>query len=851
MLSSVLFFLSLTALHSQNNPSYYNQGSNSIFIEKQNAFKKDIEEKIKNNVLVPLFGNDEAFVFADVLFDTSTSSFLNKTVDNTIPKIIKFQLTVLYDEGISEELLETAKDRINEILIPYKVRENEPPVIIFKPANFNTDPLSLNISRTSVYLILSLILLLLLVCIYLFIRARLFLKNNKALKAREESLTGEVIELKKQLNELSEKHFNEKIEKEKEIDKVKLDYEKTLRKNEMVISELNFSKSQISQGVFRLKTMFSDMEKELSSLKEQNKNLEFEKNRLTNEVGILIDKNRNLIDDNISLKRDNEQLRDEILDLERKNIEKIKSLEIENSNLLQEIKSKEIEQKDIINRYKFEIEKLNEKLSEIESLKKSVEKEYNNLIIQNKEMIEKNDRLLVENEKLSSELEMLGKKIDDIESSKKVIEKNYNAVADEKRELINKVDRLTAENEKISSENRALAERIERVITDLSQKDEMINDMKNTYAQRFEKMSESIKKVVATKVFLESDNKKLSDENEKLSKKVNMLTQDIDNLNAQIVNMKKAFEEEIENYKNIVDKMATDSNDGLLLRYNSRIKAISDDYEAKLADIKNRMDLLKKQFEEEKGSIIKGYEDRINEMVSNDKSESIKKEYEERLKEYSDKLKLLDDKDAEISLLKQQIEDNNKKINELNDYIESLKKEAINDMDNKKSELIDLEQKKNELEKILSEKEEMENRYKDEIKNLNFKYSSKLQELADELNRTKEENEKLKEDIENSSGSEDEMKAAVKNTENVDISKYKKIIDKYKIEYDKLKDAYLITRAKLEDNDKKIVELNDNLNSLNSDYNELLAQINKYSALDEEKDRMIEELKKELENLKK
>ncbi|MEF3280904.1 MAG: hypothetical protein K6357_08085 [Elusimicrobiota bacterium] len=224
IISFFLLVINISVIFSQNNT--YSNDINIVLIEKQNEFRKEIEEKIKNNILDPVLGKDRAFAFADVLFEIITkkrdqskegvgvlqqykekgasqsyadTDFIlpgipkpkyilgddkrpeaahGRQTQQTLgveevkfsvePTITKFQVTVLHDEKLPQGLLMIARERIDDLLLPYKIGGKDPPIVIFKPTKFNTSNIWDDIKKPLVYLPLLYAILLLLFLFYLF-----------------------------------------------------------------------------------------------------------------------------------------------------------------------------------------------------------------------------------------------------------------------------------------------------------------------------------------------------------------------------------------------------------------------------------------------------------------------------------------------------------------------------------------------------------------------------------------------------------------------------------------------------------------------------------------------------------
>jgi flagellar motor switch protein FliG len=199
----------------------------SLFLlEKQNEFRREIENKIQNNILDPVLGKGRSYVFADVVFDVVTkkqnqskegigvlqeykekgagqdyedTDFLLPGIPkpksilgdkkrpesahgvqkqqaqsveeykfSIIPEITRFQVNVIHDENLSQDLLMLARQRIEEMLLPYKINGKDPPLVIFKPTKFKKVDIWEDLKKPSVYLPLLYALLFLLLLTYLF-----------------------------------------------------------------------------------------------------------------------------------------------------------------------------------------------------------------------------------------------------------------------------------------------------------------------------------------------------------------------------------------------------------------------------------------------------------------------------------------------------------------------------------------------------------------------------------------------------------------------------------------------------------------------------------------------------------
>lgn len=196
-------------------------------IEKQYELRKEVENKINQNILDPIFGKNRGFAFADINLEfiakkaeqqkegvgvlqqykekgaageqaetdfllpgiPKPRSILNK--ENKRPEaahgtqtqqskaaeeirygvdteITAFQVTVMYDDSISSKTVQLARERIDDFLLPYKIRKKDPPVVIFKPTKFKSINIYDDLKKPSVYLPLLYALLFLLLLLFLF-----------------------------------------------------------------------------------------------------------------------------------------------------------------------------------------------------------------------------------------------------------------------------------------------------------------------------------------------------------------------------------------------------------------------------------------------------------------------------------------------------------------------------------------------------------------------------------------------------------------------------------------------------------------------------------------------------------
>ncbi len=196
-------------------------------MERQDSMRRETETKIKKEILDPILGADRSFVFADVELEiVSKKAEQNKeglgiiqkykerdpgqTAPDTdfilpgIPKprsvlggdskrpsaalgqqaqqaknvqeirygleteITRFQLTVIHDETLPKDAVKLARERIDDFLVPYKIRKKDAPTVAFKPTKFKAvNPLD-DLKRPGVYLPLLYAALFLILLLFLF-----------------------------------------------------------------------------------------------------------------------------------------------------------------------------------------------------------------------------------------------------------------------------------------------------------------------------------------------------------------------------------------------------------------------------------------------------------------------------------------------------------------------------------------------------------------------------------------------------------------------------------------------------------------------------------------------------------
>ncbi len=205
-------------------------GMDTSLMEKQDGMRREAETKIKREILDPILGADKSFVFADVEMEVISKkaeqtkegvgviqkykekpqaggegasvdfilpgipkpkSVLNKDDPNKRPEaaqgqqaqqakgvqeirygleteITRFQITVIHDDLLPAATLKLARERVDDFLVPYKIRKKDAPTVLFKPTRFKAaNPID-DLKRPSVYLPLLYALLFLILLLFLF-----------------------------------------------------------------------------------------------------------------------------------------------------------------------------------------------------------------------------------------------------------------------------------------------------------------------------------------------------------------------------------------------------------------------------------------------------------------------------------------------------------------------------------------------------------------------------------------------------------------------------------------------------------------------------------------------------------
>lgn len=203
-------------------------GMDASIMQRQDSTRREMETKIKTEILDPILGPAKAFVFADIELEViskkaeqtkeglgviqkykekgaeagggADSDFILPGIpkqrsvmdkDNKIPEssqgqqaqqgkgvqetryglgteITRFQLTVIHDDRLPAAGLKLARERIDDFLLPYKIRGTGAPTVVFKPTRFKGYNIVDDLKRPGVYLPLLYAGLFLLLLLFLF-----------------------------------------------------------------------------------------------------------------------------------------------------------------------------------------------------------------------------------------------------------------------------------------------------------------------------------------------------------------------------------------------------------------------------------------------------------------------------------------------------------------------------------------------------------------------------------------------------------------------------------------------------------------------------------------------------------
>lgn len=227
-LSAALLACVLPPSHGQEKPDAADAGTGMSVIEKQDSLRRETETRIRKEILDPIFGEGKSFVFADVELEIiarkadqsregvgvmqkykekggqdagqQESEFLlpgipkpksimggksgppaaargqqaqqsrgiQETRYGAETEINRFQVTVIHDETLAPEPVALARERVDDFLLPYKIKGQDAPTVVFKPTRFKSYNYLDDLKRPSVYLPLLYALLFLLLLLFLF-----------------------------------------------------------------------------------------------------------------------------------------------------------------------------------------------------------------------------------------------------------------------------------------------------------------------------------------------------------------------------------------------------------------------------------------------------------------------------------------------------------------------------------------------------------------------------------------------------------------------------------------------------------------------------------------------------------
>lgn len=221
----------------QENPGAADAGAGLSVIEKQDALRRETETKIKREILDPILGEGKSFVFADVELEiiarksdqsreglgvmqkykekggqdaekqesefllpgipkpksvmggrsgppaaatgqqAQQSQGIQETRYGAETEINRFQVTVIHDETLAPEPVALARERVDDFLLPYRIKGRDAATVVFKPTRFKSYNYLEDIKRPSVYLPLLYALLFLLLLLFLFGPLRSFFRR--------------------------------------------------------------------------------------------------------------------------------------------------------------------------------------------------------------------------------------------------------------------------------------------------------------------------------------------------------------------------------------------------------------------------------------------------------------------------------------------------------------------------------------------------------------------------------------------------------------------------------------------------------------------------------------------------
>ncbi|HAT71308.1 MAG TPA: hypothetical protein DCS63_00650 [Elusimicrobia bacterium] len=224
----ILLAMAAPGVSAQSGSSPVTDTMGASLMERQDSLRRETETKIKTEILDPILGPNKSFVFADVELEViskraeqnkegigiiqkykekgpgqgagSDTDFIlpgipkPKSVlggDNKRPEaaqgqqaqqakgvqeirygleneITRFQLTVIHDDTLPAAAVKLARERVDDFLVPYKIRKKDAPTVVFKATKFNVHNMFDDLKRPGVYLPLLYALLFLILLLFLF-----------------------------------------------------------------------------------------------------------------------------------------------------------------------------------------------------------------------------------------------------------------------------------------------------------------------------------------------------------------------------------------------------------------------------------------------------------------------------------------------------------------------------------------------------------------------------------------------------------------------------------------------------------------------------------------------------------
>ena len=492
-------------------------------------------------------------------------------------------------------------------------------------------------------------------------------------------------------------------------------------KDELII-KTNITKytnliKKTSDELSQLKNDYNNSVNKLNNLKEKNNK---EKNAQSNYIKILEENNKRIMSQYEECVKENNNLKDfqssEILRLNNETEKKIVSFSKDNETILNDIERKKIENTEIIN-------KLKNKLSNLESQIPIIQKEKNNLEQIINDINTKNDNLKKKNEdeilniKNNHEIEIEDLKkqcIDDLEKNKIELKNNLDFATKEceqqKEELLQKME----ENKEFNKQHQ------QELIDMYNEKMKILEQVKN---EKIEDLNNEINECEKEYNEYAKNAEEEMGETEKEINKLNIELNDTNKILSMIqIEHEKIMKTNKENFKKEKEKLEKILYE-LLQRYNktniniSISQKINDDLNMDINKINEKIDIIKNKIEDIK--IEK--ENTLNELESELKKLNLKLINAQN--DFNEKMAL---KDQEMEYCTNQINENQQELNEFKDTFE----EKINQC--KDMLITDFEKQLNDL---ISEKKELEtifNKKQSEFQSLEQLYNNQIVLLSRE-----------------------------------------------------------------------------------------------------------------------